>query len=233
MSDITKITQFLTVHHSVSLVRGTLPDLDLDNIIQQVGEQLHVADIDTLVVADFDIQAYQDVLEFSSLKPSGDLKLVVINLTGATAKQQRSLLQLLESPDELVRYVLFSESDLIPTLTSRCQVLRVYERLVPQSETKTKVLKALASTSLGEKKLLLDTLSKWGAEDTETVKIWAYESLSERYETFSHAEVEGLGLSKDFARSLIEAIETLRAADYKRVISSLLMAQIAAQKGTR
>lgn len=233
MSDIAKITQFLTIHHPVSLVKGILLDMDLVDILDHVGYELKVADIDMLVVAEFDMQAYEDVLGFSQTKPYGSLKLVAMNLTGATAKQQRSLLQLLEAPFVQVKFILFSETDLIPTLTSRCQVLRVYNRFIPQSDNRTKALKALASTSLGEKKLLLDTLSKWTHEDTEAVKIWAYESLSGRYETFSREEVEGLGLTKEFSQALIEALETLRAADSKRVISSLLMAQIAAQKGTR
>lgn len=233
MSYIAKITQFLTIHYPVSLVRGVLPDMDLVDILDHVGYELKVADIDIMVVAEFDMQAYEDVLSFSQTKPYGILKLVAMNLTGATAKQQRSLLQLLESPSGQVKFILFSETDLIPTLTSRCQVLRVYERFMPLADTKTRVLKALASTSLGEKKLLLDTLSKWTHEDTETVKIWAYESLSGRYEIFSREEIEGLGLTKEFSQALIEALETLRTADYKRVISSLLMAQIVAQKGTR
>jgi DNA polymerase III delta prime subunit len=233
MSYVAKITQFLTIRHPVSLVKGIVSDADLVDILDNVGYELKVADTDLLVVAEFDMQAYEDVLSFASTKPYGSLKLIAMNLTGSTAKQQRSLLQLLEMPSGQLKFILFSENDLIPTLTSRCQVLRIYDRFMPQADTKTKVLKALASTSLGEKKLLLDTLSKWAHEDTEAMKIWAYESLSGRYETFSREEIEGLGLTEEFSQALIEALETLRAADYKRVISSLLMAQIAAQKGTR
>ena len=233
MNRVAEITQFLTVQYPVSLIRGTIPEMDLHDILDRVGSELQVLDVDTLVVAEFDMQAYEDVLNFSTVEPYGNLKLVAMNLTGATAKQQRSLLQLLESPAGQVKFMLFSETDLIAPLTSRCQVMRVYERFVPEADTKTKALKALASTSLGEKKLLLETLAKWTAEDTETVRAWAYESLSRRYEIFSGAEIEGLGFPSAFSRELIEALETLRAADSKRVISSILMAQISAQKGNR
>jgi hypothetical protein len=233
MSHVAEITQFLTVQYPVSLIRGTIPEVDLHDILDRVGSELQVLDVDTLVVAEFDMQAYEDVLSFSMVDPYGAIKLVAMNLTGSSAKQQRALLQLLESPSGQVKFMLFSETDLIAPLTSRCQVMRVYESFVPQADAKTKALKALASTSLGEKKLLLETLTKWTPEDTETVKTWAYESLSGRYDVFNAAEIDGLGFSKTFSRELIEALETLRTADSKRVISSILMAQIAAQKGNR
>ncbi len=222
------VEQFLSTPQPVSLVHGKLSDFSLETVLSTVSADLGILDVDTMVIEDLDKQAYEDVCQFCSLKPFGDLKLVAINLTGASSKLQCSIMQLLEEPSSNVKFVLFSESNLSSTLLSRCQVLSIYTEDVPTEETKRKVLRALAATSLGEKKILCDILAKWAPEDTEAMRIWAFERLSGRFRVFSQMEVEGLGLSEKFSRSILESLETLRLIDDKRVVLMLLMAQLVA-----
>lgn len=229
MSD--RVSQFLGLPLAVSLIQGKLPENYVDAAIDVLRTDLNVLSEDLLVLADFDLEAYHEVLQFCSSNPFGELKLVVINLTGASTKSQQALSFILESPLRKVKFVLFSEMKLTLKLASRCQILNVYSKFSPEAASKTRVLKALASASLGEKKILRDTLTSWQPEDTETLKLWAFECISQRYEEFSSEEIQCLGLTQDFATALLEALEALRGADYKRAVTTLLMAQIASTNG--
>jgi hypothetical protein len=233
MPDIDNISNFITSSQQPCLIKGILSEETLSNILDTLYFDLALLNEDTLVVPDIDTQTLQNIKDFIQLTPYGKTKLVVINLTGVSSSAQSSLLSVLDNPPGYAKIVIFSESWVINTCISRCQVLRVFDNTDSTVESKTKVLKVLASTALSEKKLLRDSMVSWAASDTKLLKIWCYESISKRFQIFSSIDVEGLGLGNTFAWSLLEALETLKFADEKRVVTSLLMAYIVSQKGIK
>lgn len=218
--------KFLSRHYPISLVSGNVEPSDVDYIIDQVAGVLSVDIVDLLVVADLDVSSASDIFAFCQTKPFGSTKMVVVNTTGSATKVQRSLLGILEASEGRVKFIVFSEDGVLPGITSRSQVFRVFNEAQVAQQTKTKVLRALAATSLGEKKILEDAAKAWTTDDTETLKVWACERLSGRYLVFSTEEVESLGLTKKFAQDLLEALGVLKYADPKKAVMSVLMAQI-------
>jgi hypothetical protein len=214
-----------------ALLKGYLPEAQFEDMLEDTFRVMSVGLEDTLVIADLDIEALKEFTAFASLRPFGLVKAAVLNLTGCSSRVQASLAHMLEYPPSYLRVMLFSESKTIPLLESRCHILRLPREQSHTQEARVKALKALASASLGDKKSLRDVLSEWSTEDTEAVRAWAVDSITQRYLVFSKTEIDGLGFTQGFAESLLEGLETLRLADSRRAMGSLLMAQIANQKG--
>lgn len=225
------IIKFLSLHHPVSLILGNIDSESLDDTLDKLSSVLCVEPVDLLVVADLDRESVGDLIEFCQTRPFGSMKLVVANLTGAAESIQRALLGILEATTYKVKFVLFSETEVLSSVASRCQTFTSYRDGKADEESRTKVLKALAAASLGEKRILTDTVKTWTTEDTKTLRSWACERLSGRYLNFSTDEVENIGLSEAFAEALLEALGVLRAADVKKVVLSVLMAQISSGNG--
>lgn len=232
MANITDIVEFLSKHQPFSMVTGDLDQTAIIDIVDKTATALSVETVDMLVVNEFNQAAVEQVAEFCANKPFGSMKFVAINLHGSTEKAQRSLLSLLESSNSYLKLVLFSNNSAIPGVTSRCQEFRINDRHLPSESSKTKVLRALASTSLGERALLEAVVKEWTNEDTLVLKDWACERLSGRYVAFEEVEVENIGLSKEFAQSLLEALSVLKAVEPRKSILSVMLAYIIASKGT-
>lgn len=213
------------VKYTPAIVIGKL-DEELEDITDEVASQLEVAWMDTVIVADLDTYSLEDIREDCSRVAFGKTKIIIVNLTGSSAKIQNSLASFIESKVlSSIRFILFSESAVSTSLTSICYSYRLSESPVKVS-SKTKVLKVLAAASLGERKLLDESVRGWVEEDMRLLREWAYERLSERYLSFEKDEVETLGFSKDFAEALLEALETLRYAESRKVVYSILMASM-------
>jgi hypothetical protein len=225
------IIDFLSKHHPFSLVSGDIDSITIDDVVSKCSTVLLIEPVDLLVVTELNQAATEEVSQFCSTKPFGSMKLVVINLNDATAKAQRALLSILESVNGYLKIVLFSNNSSIPGIESRCQVYRLNDRHLPSEDSKTRVLKALASTSLGERAMLEAVAKEWTSEDTLVLKDWACERLSGRYVAFMEVEVENIGLSKDFAQSLLEALAVLKAVEPRKAIMSVMLAYIVASKG--
>lgn len=225
------IIDFLSKHYPFSLVNGDIDGPVLDDVVGKCSTALLVEQVDLLVVKDLNQAAVEEVSQFCSTKPFGQMKLVVIDLNDSTAKAQRALLNILESVNSYLKIVLFSNNSAIPGIVSRCQVFRLNDRHVPSEASKTRVLRALASTSLGERAQLESVAKEWTNEDTLVLKDWACERLSGRYVAFMEVEVENIGLSKDFAQSLLEALAVLKSVEPRKAIMSVMLAYIVASKG--
>jgi hypothetical protein len=227
----TDIIDFLSKHYPFSLIDGDIEDAIMFDIVDKCSTALLIEPVDKLVISEFNQAAVEEVAQFCATKPFGYLKLVVINLNDSTAKTQRALLSILESTIGHLKIVLFSNSSAIPGIVSRCHIFRVNDRHIPSELSKTRVLKALASTSLGERANLEAVAKEWTNEDTLVLKDWACERLSGRYVAFMEVEVENIGLSKDFAQSLLEALAVLKSVEPRKAIMSVMLAYIAAAKG--
>lgn len=231
MKSTAEIIDFLSKHYPFSLIEGDVDSATLDDILDKCSAALLIEPVDKLVINEFNQAAVEEVAQFCSTKPFGYLKLVVINLNDSTAKTQRALLNILESTNGHLKMILISNSSAIPGIVSRCQVFRINDRHMPSESSKTRVLKALASTSLGERSNLEAVAKEWTNEDTLVLKDWACERLSGRYVAFMEVEVENIGLSKEFAQSLLEALAVLKAVEPRKAIMSVMLAYIAASKG--
>lgn len=225
---VDNIVQFITRSNPASAIVGKLEDSNLDLIIDRVSTILHIDAVDLMVVADLDSSAYEEVADFCSTIPFGQEKLVVLNITGCSAKLQISLSYLIES---LIRssisahFVIFSDSPLASALSSKCYTYFLGST-PPSDSSKTKALKALAAASLGEYRALEEVAKSWTEEDLRALKDWACERISKRYISFKEAEVTALGFSEEFATSLLEALSVLRFAESRKVVYSVLMASM-------
>jgi hypothetical protein len=225
------IIDFLSKHYPFSLVNGDIESSVLADVVGKCSTALLVEPVDLLVVSELNQAAVEEVSQFCGTKPFGPLKFIAISLDNSTAKAQRALLSILETTNGYLKIVLFSNDSAIPGLVSRCQVYRMNDRHIPSEASKTRVLKALASTSLGEKAQLEAVVKEWTNEDTLVLKDWACERLSGRYVAFMEVEVENIGLSKDFAQSLLEAVAVLKSVEPRKAIMSVMLAYIVASKG--
>lgn len=231
MKDTIELVEFLSKHHPVSLVSGDIDQLTMVDVVDKVSTALLVESSDLLVVNEFNQAAAEEVAQFCTTRPFGPLKLVVVNLDGAAVKTQRALLSILEADNSNLKVVIFSSNSAIPGIVSRCQEYRLNDRHIPSEESKTRVLKVLASTSLGERSQLEAAVKEWTSADTLVLKDWACERLSGRYVAFMEVEVENIGLSKEFAQSLLEALAALKGAEPRKAIMSVMLAYIVASKG--
>jgi hypothetical protein len=231
MANTAQVVEFLSKHQPFSLVTGEMDQVSLIDIVDKTATALSVETVDMLVINELNQAAVEQVFEFCTTKPFGSMKFVVINLQEATPKAQRALLSILESSNSYLKMVLFSNNSALPGIVSRCQEFRLNDRHLPSESSKTRVLKALASTSLGERALLEATVKEWTNEDTLVLKDWACERLSGRYVAFEEVEVENIGLSKEFAQSLLEALGTLKSVEPRKAIMSVMLAYIIASKG--
>jgi hypothetical protein len=231
MADTVKVVEFLSKHQPFSLITGDIEQLVMIDIIDKVATSLEVENVDMLVINEFNQAAVEQVSEFCATRPFGKIKFVVINLNGSLPKSQMSLLSMLEDSNSCLKVVLFSNNSALPGVVSRCQEFRINDRHLPTESSKTRVLRALASTSLGERANLESVVKEWTNEDTLVLKDWACERLSGRYVAFEEVEVENIGLSKEFAQSLLEALSVLKSVEPRKSIMSVMLAYIASSKG--
>lgn len=103
----------------------------------------------------------RELSKFLALSFSAPTSFIIKDLQDATDEAMNAFLKNLEDPQRYVRFVLISSSEykLIPTIISRCQVIRIKNQ---ESATMNfdKNVQAFLDMSVGEKFRYLDSLKK-------------------------------------------------------------------------
>jgi DNA polymerase III delta prime subunit len=137
--------------HAYLLIGTDTNSLDnkIDNLSKSLGEQqfeFHIHKID-------EVRKLSEFIKLAIEKPT---VIVCKNIQDASTESLNAFLKLLEEPQPNIKFILTASNEysLLPTIVSRCQVIRV-------SDTKSKADKALAESfiemSVGQR---LDEISK-------------------------------------------------------------------------
>lgn len=119
-----KVVETLEDHfHPVSIFLGS-PSVGKWTTALYLAEHFNVADVDVMTVKRLTINESRAITRFTSLPPTGERKLVIIRLSGATEAAQNALLKTLEESPAWVHFILVGQSAPIPTITSRAQTFR-------------------------------------------------------------------------------------------------------------
>lgn len=193
---------------NVSLIKGNLAETERQELVQKLIAHYNLLEVDVLQIDNLTMESSESIKGFCERVPFGCKKLIVVNLDQSSSRAQNSLLTLLESPPETIKFVLFSESSALTTVESRSHVFSVLgDKGITGS--KDSVLKALAACAAKDKSKLEEALVNWTDEDNKTLRVWAMESISRNFVVFSPEEADGFGFSADFAENLIVALAVL------------------------
>jgi hypothetical protein len=172
----------------------------------------HAGAQDRMWVPWLSMEAGDRVQHFALVSPCGKLRVIVINLKGASSPALNRLLKLLEEPPPTVRFILVSRTEPLPTIRSRSQVVAcVPEPEDPEAAAKAKatVLSALKAALAGDRALLSAALRNWTPEDSVMLFRWCEEKYSGRWRIFQSGDSQA---SQQFARRLLTALDANRGA---------------------
>lgn len=156
-------------------------------------------------VMEFPVSKISDVRElrkFVKLKFQKPTALIIENVDQATNEAMSAFLKILEEPQKNLNFVLTSASEykVLPTISSRCQVIRVYGK----GNNDTKHASDFLTQSKSEKfKAIANLRKREETEDFLKTTIFELHSLL----------VKGEGSKKKTAQALSHANETLRAIE--------------------
>ncbi len=114
---------------------------------------------------DFTLKKIADVRELSrfvNLSISEPSAILIEDIDQATVEAQNAFLKNLEEPQEKLIYILTarSEESVIPTISSRCQLITVAGNALEIGEEEEKKIEDFLSSSIGEKLKLTSKITK-------------------------------------------------------------------------
>lgn len=146
---------------------------------------------------DLDAAAARQVREEAYLAPPSGLRVIALNLDGASDRVQNMLLKVLEEPPGATRFVLAASERPLATVASRCRVL-VLGLTVPEAVNATAEDVAAVGTAIRAARarlpsLLYETVRGWWKnaaqgrlpEPVRLLPAWAAEAATGRWRVFS------------------------------------------------
>lgn len=207
----------------VSLIRGNLSDSLKLELVNKVIETYKILPEDILKIEYLNTDSVKDIQSFCARVPFGKLKLVSIDMKDVSERNQNSILKILETPPECVKFILFTEINLLETVESRSLIFDMQCSTSSFSlEDKNLVLEALNACKHKDSDKLDSVLKSWTEGAHKLLLKWALEARSGKFEIFSFEETLGLGLSENLPDSLIVALSVLDNARPKIVVKSIL-----------
>lgn len=217
---------------SACLVRGKISQDRADFIIKTLISKFNVSLVDFLSVASLTVEAVQLVHSFADFQPMGTLKLVTLFMNKATVRAQNSLLTLLENPPERIKFVLFSDSGILETVESRCEIFNLKSDLEYSKQSKAAVLAVLKAASELNDILLEDLFKNWDEEASNLLIDWAAESLIRKPDKFSQEELS-FAFPRGFQENLILALSASGSARGRLNAKSIMLTFVGRSKGVR
>lgn len=217
---------------SVSLIQGTLSQEKADSVIRELVSKFDIKLTDLLCVPTLSVEAAQDVRQFCEVEPMGRLKLIIVFLEKSTTRAQNSLLTLLESAPDRVRFVLFSAAGVLPTVESRAHRFTLSERLEPSKQSKAAVLAVLKAVAELNDILLEDLFKNWDEEASTLLLQWAVESKLHKPITFTAQELS-FDLPTGFSDILISALSASGSARGRFNTKSIMLSFVGQSKGVK
>lgn len=137
----------------------------------------------------------RDVCAVAAWMPTGDRRVIALNLDGASTQVQNMLLKVLEGPPASTRFVLAAESRPLPTVLSRCRVLVLGREVageLPDPKDMAAVASALRVARSGRTALLAQNLRGWLPATAKLLNLWAAEAASGRWRVFGPETAPGV-----------------------------------------
>jgi hypothetical protein len=145
---------------------------------------------------DLDAAAARQVREDACRSVPSGLRVIALNLDGASERVQNMLLKVLEEPPETTRFVLAASERPLATVVSRCRVLvlglTVPEPATASAEDVAAVGTVIRAARTRQPALLYQTVRGWGknmpagqqCEPARLLSAWAAEALSGQWRVF-------------------------------------------------
>jgi hypothetical protein len=147
------------------------------------------------VARSLDAAAAREVRVTAWLLPPGERRVFLLNLDGASAQVQNSLLKVLEEPPDTSRFVLTAAGPVLPTVASRCYQVALgtaREALPDDGPARAAVGSAIKAACSGQSALLAQTVRGWwkdappgGPPHPRLLARWAAEAASGRWVQFA------------------------------------------------
>jgi hypothetical protein len=179
------------------------------------------------VTGKLDAAAAREVHRTAWLRPTGEQRVYLICLDGASAAAQNSLLKVLEEPPATTRFVLASAGRVLPTIASRCRLLPLSgtadDPAMADPRIRMSVAAAVDAARRGQHLRLAATVRGWfketpkDAPQPRVLAAWAAEAASQRWRAFGPDFAPGVTPS--------EALQLL--ADLARMPGARLAPQVA------
>jgi len=149
-------------------------------------------------VEHLDAASARHVVEQACIKPFGRaLKVILVNLDGASEAAQNILLKVLEEPPETVRFLLSATMPPLDTVVSRCRVMTQAEGSPAgagpeQDKARETVGTALRAARDDHGGALEAVMRSWEPDCTAQLRAWAAERAADRWIEFGADWVEGI-----------------------------------------
>lgn len=141
-------------------------------------------------VEKLDAASARHVRDQAYIRPFGKaVKVIVINLDGASAAAQDILLKVLEEPPPGARFILAASLSPLDTVVSRCRVLVQGAAALPGIDPETDQARQMVATAIraardGQAEILITATEKWGDIHTAQLRAWAAERAADRWLQF-------------------------------------------------
>jgi hypothetical protein len=156
-------------------------------------------------VEKLDAALARHVRDQAYIRPFGrDLKVILVNLDGASAAAQDTLLKVLEEPPPQVRFILAASLPPAETVVSRCRVLVQGAAPEPGSDPETDAVRQVMATAVraardSHAELLATAAEKWGDAHTAQLRAWAAERAADRWLQFDENFITGVTVQQALA----------------------------------